>query len=112
MGIKRTTNSEVNMDFILGIQGFSLDKIMEMDDAFLADDAEHQHDDRVSSVGINVKGEVDQAKLNEWIGWLLKEKGADIFRTKGVLAVKGDDKKFVFLAVHMAFSGAPHQSRK
>merc|ERR1719440_1588050 len=26
--IKRTTNSEVNMDFILGIQGFSLDKII------------------------------------------------------------------------------------
>merc|ERR1719326_1032199 len=38
--IKRTTNSEVEMDFILGIRGFSLDKIIEMDDAFL----EESHD--------------------------------------------------------------------
>merc|ERR1711953_191585 len=29
--VKRTTNSEVEMDFILGIRGFSLDKIIEMD---------------------------------------------------------------------------------
>merc|ERR1712032_1154303 len=33
--IKRTTNSDVDMDFIMGIQGFSLDKIIEMDTAFL-----------------------------------------------------------------------------
>merc|ERR1719326_2249329 len=38
--IKRTTNSEVEMDYILGIRGFSLDKIIEMDDAFL----EESHD--------------------------------------------------------------------
>merc|ERR1712203_407747 len=107
--IKRCTYSEVDMDFILGIQAFSLDKIMEMDGGFLDDDADHQHDDRVSCVGINVKGEVDQTKLNDWIGWLLKEKGVDIFRTKGVLAVQGMKEKFVFQAVHMAFSGAPQK---
>merc|ERR1712232_92969 len=35
--IKRTVNSEVPMDFILGIQAFSLDKIMEQEDSFLSD---------------------------------------------------------------------------
>merc|ERR1712048_884624 len=54
--IKRTTNSEVEMDYILGIRGFSLDKIMEMDDAFLADSHDHQHDNRVTSVGIDIEG--------------------------------------------------------
>lgn len=107
--IKRCTYSGVDMDFILGIRAFSLDNILEMDDGFLDDHAEHQHDDRVSSVGINVKGEVDQNKLNDWIGWLLKERGVDIFRTKGVLAVQGMKEKFVFQAVHMAFSGAPQK---
>merc|ERR1712217_424123 len=34
VSIKRTTNSEVEMDYVLGIRGFSLDKIIEMDDAF------------------------------------------------------------------------------
>lgn len=107
--IKRCKFSEVDMDFILGIKAFSLDKILEMDDGFLQDNQEHQHDDRVTSVGINVKGEVDQKLLNDWIGWLLKERGVDLFRTKGVLAVKGMKEKFVFQAVHMAFSGAPQK---
>eukprot|EP00933_Yihiella_yeosuensis_P042299 TRINITY_DN36850_c0_g1_i1.p1 TRINITY_DN36850_c0_g1~~TRINITY_DN36850_c0_g1_i1.p1 ORF type:complete len:458 (+),score=145.38 TRINITY_DN36850_c0_g1_i1:74-1447(+) len=107
--IKRTTQSQVDMDYILGIQAFDLDKIIEMDDAFLEDNADHQHDDRVTSVGFHVPGEVEQTKLNDWIGWLLKERGMDIFRTKGVLAVQGMSDKFVFQAVHMAFSGAPQR---
>jgi len=106
VAIKRTTNSEVDMDFILGIHGFSLDKIMEMDDEFLADSHDHQHDSRVSSVGIDVPGEVVQQKLNAWIGWLLKEKGVDLFRSKGVLAVKGMQQKFVFQAIHMLFANS------
>merc|ERR1712087_918295 len=104
--IKRTTNSEVNMDFVLGIRGFSLDKIIEMDDAFLADNHDHQHDARVSSVGVDVAGEVVQQKLNSWISWLLKEKGTDLFRSKGVLAVKGMKEKFVFQAIHMLFANS------
>lgn len=107
--IKRTRFSEVDMDFVLGIKAFSLDKILEMDDTFLQEDQEHQHDDRVSSVGFHVSGEVDQSRLNDWIGWLLREKGGDIFRTKGILAVQGMKDKFVFQAVHMAFSGAPQK---
>merc|ERR1711912_625 len=103
---KRTTNSEVEMDFILGIKGFSLDKIIEMDDAFLEDSHDHQHDSRVSSVGIDIPGEVVQQKLNSWIGWLLKEKGVDLFRSKGVLAVKGMKEKFVFQAIHMLFANS------
>merc|ERR1719223_2075107 len=116
--IKRTTNSEVPMDFILGIHGFSLDKIIEMDDAFLKDSHEHQHDPRVSSVGIDVPGQVRQQKLNEWIGWLLKEKGTDLFRSKGVLAVQGMKEKFVFQATHMLFTnsqeggGGPGEERR
>jgi len=108
--IRRTTNSQVDMDFILGIRGFSLDKIIAMDDAFLEDSHEHQHDERVTSVGIDVPGEVVQQKLNEWIGWLLKEKGVDLFRSKGVLAVKGMKEKFVFQAIHMLFANSQQGS--
>merc|ERR1712079_600939 len=65
---------------------------------------------RVSSVGIQVAGEVDQARLNEWISKFLQEKGIDVFRTKGVLAVKGMKEKFVLRAVHMAFAGSPQKT--
>jgi len=104
--IKRTTNSVVDMDYILGLRAFSLDKIIEMDDAFLDDNTDHQHDSRVSSVGIEVEGEVVQQKLNSWIGWLLKEKGVDLFRSKGVLAIQGMKEKFVFQAIHMLFANS------
>merc|ERR1712060_352575 len=84
--IKRTINSEVEMDYVMGIKGFSLDNIVDMDDAFLDDSHDHQHDERVSSVGIDVPGEVVQQKLNAWISGLLNDKGVDLFRSKGVLA--------------------------
>ena len=43
--------------------------------------------------------------LNKWIEEMLKTKGADLFRYKGILAVKGSDKKFVFQGIHMLFDG-------
>mmetsp|Transcript_30333 Transcript_30333/g.66386 ORF Transcript_30333/g.66386 Transcript_30333/m.66386 type:complete len:457 (-) Transcript_30333:42-1412(-) len=107
--IQRCKNSQVSMDYILGIHAFSLDKILEMDASFLEEEQEHQHDERVTSVGFHVSGEVDHAKLNEWLGWLLRERGVDIFRTKGIIAVQGMPDRFVFQAVHMAFSAAPQK---
>jgi len=124
--VRRTVQSEVEMDFLLGIRAFSLDKVLEMDDGFLDDyddnmkaanfmqagdtaliskskKKKHAHDNRVSSVGINVAKEVDMNKLQLWIRKILEEKGNDIYRMKGVLAVQGKNEKFVFQAIHMQF---------
>ena len=64
---------------------------------------DHEHDDEVGSVGISTPGELDGKRLNEWIGGLLRTKGTDIFRMKGVLAVRGSNKRLVFQGVHMLF---------
>jgi len=45
--------------------------------------------------------------LNGWMGRLLRERGPDIYRMKGVLAVKDMDQCFVFQAVHMVMDGSP-----
>mmetsp|Transcript_56823 Transcript_56823/g.114077 ORF Transcript_56823/g.114077 Transcript_56823/m.114077 type:complete len:478 (+) Transcript_56823:2-1435(+) len=178
--IRRTQNSQVDMDFILGIRAFSLDKVLtEVNDGFLDEEehghshgghgagaghghvsgheedchdpectdshgsggghgkahghghghdeachdeacdheshkktrkAKHQHDYRVSSIGIQTDDEVDKARLDNFISWLMQEKGPDLYRSKGVLAVKGSPKKFVFQAVHMQFSGKPQDA--
>ncbi|MEN9840924.1 MAG: hypothetical protein RL376_724 [Verrucomicrobiota bacterium] len=63
----------------------------------------HTHNDAVTSVGISTPGEVDGKKLNDWIGELLKTKGGDIYRCKGVLAIKGAPNRLVFQGVHMLF---------
>jgi G3E family GTPase len=64
---------------------------------------EHAHDEEVSSVGISVPGDLDGKKLNDWISELLRTKGGDIYRMKGVLCVKGTTKRLVFQGVHMLF---------
>ena len=68
---------------------------------------DHEHDSEVSSVGITLPGDLSDKKLNKWLSRLLQDKGADIFRMKGVLSIAGDDKRFVFQGVHMLFDGKP-----
>jgi len=101
-----TQHSVVDLDKILNIRAFDLDKIMEFDPLFL-EDQDHSHDLSVSSVGINIQGDLDMDKLNAWMGHILRTQGTDIFRMKGVLSVKGMPEKFVFQGVHMLFDGTP-----
>ena len=61
----------------------------------------HHHDTRVSSVGIEIDGSLDFSKFNQWLGTLVQEKGADIYRCKGILAMAGSEDRFVFHGVHM-----------
>ena len=44
---------------------------------------DHEHDEEVSSVGIDLPGDLNEKKLNRWMGELLQTKGTDIFRMKG-----------------------------
>lgn len=67
----------------------------------------HEHDDQVGSVAITLPGELDDRRLNKWLSQLLMEKGPDIFRMKGILAIKGAAERFVFQGVHMLFDGRP-----
>lgn len=102
-----TQQSKIDVDHIIGIRGFSLDRVLESDGGFLDDAQDHQHDASVTSVGIECQGECDNELLNKWVGTLLREKGVDIFRMKGVLAVKGCEQRFVYQGIHMLFSGEP-----
>eukprot|EP00798_Chlamydomonas_sp_ICE-L_P022944 gene22944-30124_t len=62
----------------------------------------HEHDtDGKHHDDCKIDGECDMAKLNEWLSKLLQEKGPDLFRSKGVLCMKGSDDKHVFQGVHM-----------
>jgi G3E family GTPase len=63
----------------------------------------HEHNEAVTSVGISTPGDLDGKRLNDWISELLRTKGGDIYRMKGVLAVKGTNKRLVFQGVHMLF---------
>tara|TARA_B100000003_G_scaffold151205_1_gene136448 strand:+ start:295 stop:1479 length:1185 start_codon:yes stop_codon:yes gene_type:complete len=103
--IYHTQNSLVDTDYLIDIGSFDLDRTLEMDPEFLDTDAEHEHDQRVTSTSSKFEGELNVNKLEKWIGNLMENKAQDLFRYKGVLAVKGMNQKFVFQGVHMLFGG-------
>ncbi|MBL1093400.1 MULTISPECIES: CobW family GTP-binding protein [Streptomyces] len=97
-------HADVELSRILDVGAFDLERVLKDDPQFLTE-TEHQHDTSVTSVGIEIDGEVDEGRLNAWLGKLLREKGADIFRSKGILALAGSDRRYVFQGVHMLFVG-------
>ena len=66
---------------------------------------DHEHDEEVTSVGINTPGDLDLKKFQGWLGNLLATQGPDIFRMKGVLSFSGAEGRYVFQGVHMLFDG-------
>ena len=54
---------------------------------------EHMHDESVTSVGIELEGNLDMHTVNMWLSKLLSEQGVDLFRSKGILAIEGTDDK-------------------
>ena len=103
--VYETENSIIDPSELIGIGAFDLSKTLEMDPEFLDTDAEHEHDENVTSTSSKFEGELNVNKLERWIGELMQTKAEDLFRYKGVLAVKGMDQKFVFQGVHMLFGG-------
>ena len=124
-----TTNAAIDLGKVLNVGGFDLKRALELEPDFLKAEEEHDHEhehegedhheheheeehdhhhaEDVTSVGIRAPGDLDEKKLSDWLGTLLRTKGQDIFRMKGVLAVKGRDMRFVFQGVHMLMDGRP-----
>ena len=107
----RTQMSKVDLDWVLNARAFELSRVLEVDPQFL-EESEHMHDQSITSVGIEVDGSVDLEKINDWLGWLLREKGTEIFRMKGILNINGSENRFVFQGVHMLFDGQPDRAWK
>lgn len=100
-----TENSIIDPKELINIGAFDLDRVLDMDPEFLDPDAEHEHDERVTSTSMKFEGELNVNKLEQYVSSLTREHGENLFRYKGVLAVKGIDEKYVFQGVHMLFGG-------
>ena len=103
--IQRTMHSKVTPSDVLNIGAFDLDRVLGFDPEFLDEDQEHEHDATVSSVSVKIQAEVNYMMVQSWIQRLLQDDGANLYRYKGLIAVKGFDQKFLFQGVGMMFSG-------
>jgi G3E family GTPase len=72
----------------------------------------HVHEESVRSVGLSTDKPIDGRKFNEWLSGLLQSKGPDLYRTKGILALAGNDKRHVFQGVHMLLDSTADQAWK
>jgi G3E family GTPase len=63
------------------------------------------HDDGVKGISLTLDKPVDGQKITAWLNDLLATRGPDILRAKGIIDVKGENKRLVFQAVHMILEG-------
>ena len=115
--ILRTRNADVPIEAVLQVGAFDLKRVLAMESEFLTgptahehdagdhhhESADHHHDVEIGSVGIVDPRPLDPQKLEAWLSYLLQSRGPDIFRMKGVLNIRGENRRYVFHGVHMSF---------
>ena len=127
--LHKATRSNVAIEDVLGRNAFDLDRILDIEPAFLEVDEhdhdhdhdhdhhdhdhhdhdqhglKHYHDETMQSVSIRIDGDVDPDKFMPWINEIAQTEGPNILRWKGILAFKDEPKRFVFQGVHMILDG-------
>lgn len=105
--IIRTARCAAPLEEIVGLNAFSLDRVLEVEPDFLESDHDHDHDDDITSVSFVSDTPLDFEKFQAWFGKLLQTRGQDILRSKGILDFEGLDDRYVFQGVHMLMDGSP-----
>jgi len=107
-----TEKSRAPLDRILGLNSFNMESILSYDPNFFDDEDEKKiHNlELVQSVGIKFEGSLHAQWFNMFMMDLLRERAADLYRTKGLLSFHGQgDTKFVFQGVHEQINFGPAQ---
>jgi G3E family GTPase len=115
---------EVPINEVFDLKGFNLNAKLDIDPDFLSGDGHahhhdhghddhghehgehcdhphhHAHDDDVKSFVFRSKKPFNPAKLEDFLGAIVQVYGPKMLRYKGVLNMKGSDRKVVFQGVH------------
>ena len=137
---------EVPIQEVFDLRGFNLNAKLDIDPDFLAEDDHdhdhdhhhhdgehcdhpshrhahghhHHHDDDVKSFVYRAERAFDPARLEDFLGAIVNIYGPRMLRYKGVLNMKGSDRKVIFQGVHQLMGsdlgpawkeGEPRQSR-
>jgi G3E family GTPase len=127
--LHRTERAKIPLNEILERKAFDLDRILEIEPAFLKGEErdhdhdhdhdhdnghkhahgpgglKHYHDEDMQSISLKSDKPLDPDKFFPWVQDLVQKEGPNILRCKGILAFKDDDERFVFQGVHMILDG-------
>ena len=62
---------------------------------------EGRHSQGVCSVSLSFERPLERSRFLPWLQRLVTERGAELLRAKGIVAFEGEERRFVFQAVHM-----------
>ena len=65
----------------------------------------HAHNDDIKGVALSLDRPINGERFTQWLDQLLAQQGQNILRAKGIIDVKGEDRRLVFQAVHMILEG-------
>jgi G3E family GTPase len=102
--IKKVHFGDAPLAEILDIRGFNLNAILELDPEFLSSVA-HEHHDEVESFVFRADRPFDGRKLEDFLSSMIQMYGPDLLRYKGILWMKGNNRRVVFQGVHMMMGG-------
>ncbi|MFG1417653.1 GTP-binding protein [Xanthobacter sp. V0B-10] len=130
--LHRTQKSQIDIAKVLNQGAFDLDRILEIEPAFLEED-EHEHhhhdhehgpdcgcghdhehhhhglhavhDNEIQSVSFSTEKPLNPERFFPWVQQLVATEGPNILRSKGILSFKDDPDRFVFQGVHMILDG-------
>src|SRR5471032_1294516 len=128
--LHRTERANIALEEVLGRNAFDLDRILDIEPAFLeAEEAhshenlhdhdharghdhhhhhgglKHYHDEDMQSIAIRSDKPLNPDKFFPWVQDLVATDGPSILRCKGILNFKDDPERFVFQGVHMILDG-------
>jgi G3E family GTPase len=125
--LHHTERAQIPLDQVLGRNAFDLDRILDIEPAFLhAEDPahdhdhhhehddghhhhhgglKHYHDEDMQSVSLATDKPLNPDKFFPWVQDLVAKDGPSILRCKGILSFKDDPERFVFQGVHMILDG-------
>ena len=119
---RRVHFGEVPLSEVFDLRGFNLNAKLDIDPEFLSADAhdhahdghdhdhdhdehcehphDHRHDDDVKSFVFRSDRAFHPARLEDFLGSIVQVYGPKMLRYKGVLFMKGSDRKVIFQGVH------------
>ena len=130
----RTQKSEIDIAKVLNQGAFDLERVLELEPAFLEEDEHHHHhhahgeacgpdcghdhdhdhhhhglkavhDEEIQSVSFSTDKPLDPDKFFPWVQNIVQVEGPNILRSKGILSFKDDPDRFVFQGVHKILDG-------
>ena len=119
--LHRSERANVPLHEVLRRNAFDLERILDLEPAFLeggdphdhAHDASphehaglsHYHDEDMQSLALRTDKPLDPDKFLPWMRDLVAKEGPSILRLKGIVAFKDDPERFVLQGVHMILDG-------